>query len=42
MEDGSLLVMKGTSQAHWPHRLPPSKKVSIPRVNLTFRRIDER
>lgn len=36
---GSLLVMKGQTQRHWLHRLPPTKKVSMPRVNLTFRRI---
>ena len=38
---GSLLVMKGTTQAFWLHRLPPTKKVSAPRVNLTFRMIVE-
>lgn len=36
---GSLLVMKGTTQTHWQHRLPPSKKVLSPRINLTFRTI---
>ena len=34
---GSLLVMKGTTQTHWLHRLPPTKKIKRPRVNLTFR-----
>ncbi|MFL9845277.1 alpha-ketoglutarate-dependent dioxygenase AlkB family protein [Flavobacterium rhizosphaerae] len=37
---GSLLVMKGTTQGHWLHRLPPTKKVIKPRVNLTFRTIE--
>lgn len=37
LEHGSLLVMKGTTQTHWLHRLPPSKKVFGPRINLTFR-----
>ena len=37
---GSLLVMKGTTQAFWLHRLPPTKKVSTPRINLTFRVIE--
>lgn len=37
LEHGSLLVMKGTTQTHWLHRLPPTKKVHKPRVNLTFR-----
>jgi len=41
LEHGSLLVMKGTTQTHWLHRLPPTKKVSTPRVNLTFRSIEE-
>jgi len=40
LENGSLLVMKGTTQTHWMHRLPPTKKVTRPRVNLTFRTID--
>ena len=40
LEHGSLLVMKDTTQTHWIHRLPPSKKITIPRVNLTFRTID--
>lgn len=37
---GSLLVMKGTTQTHWLHRLPPTKLVRRPRVNLTFRTIE--
>ena len=36
---GSLLVMKDTTQANWLHRLPPTTKISTPRVNLTFRTI---
>lgn len=39
LEHGSLLVMKGTTQTYWLHRLPPSKKIITPRVNLTFRTI---
>jgi len=39
LENGSLLVMKGTTQKHWLHRLPPTKKVHSPRINLTFRTI---
>ncbi|MFM1962264.1 MAG: hypothetical protein RLZZ172_1109 [Bacteroidota bacterium] len=39
LEHGSLLVMKGTTQTHWLHRLPPTKKVDAPRINLTFRTI---
>lgn len=41
LENGSLLVMKGTTQDHWMHRLPPTTKVKTPRVNLTFRTIEE-
>jgi alkylated DNA repair dioxygenase AlkB len=40
LEKGSLLVMKGTTQANWLHRLPPTKKVKIPRINLTFRTME--
>lgn len=39
LENGSLLVMKGTTQKYWLHRLPPTKKVHTPRINLTFRTI---
>lgn len=39
LEKGSLLEMKGTTQENWLHRLPPTKKVKIPRINLTFRTI---
>lgn len=39
LEHGSLLIMKGTTQTHWLHRLPPTTKVTSPRVNLTFRTI---
>ena len=39
LEHGSLLVMKGTTQAHWVHKLPPTKTVLSPRINLTFRKM---
>ncbi|MFD2826110.1 alpha-ketoglutarate-dependent dioxygenase AlkB family protein [Leeuwenhoekiella polynyae] len=41
LEDGSLLIMKGATQTHWLHRLPPTTKVHSARVNLTFRTIIE-
>ncbi len=41
LEHGSLLVMKDETQTHWLHRLPPTKKVHRPRINLTFRTIEE-
>ena len=40
LENGSLLVMKDTTQSHWMHRLPPTKQLHGPRINLTFRTID--
>lgn len=42
LQHGSLLVMKDTTQSSWLHRLPPTKKDCIPRVNLTFRTIVEK
>jgi alkylated DNA repair dioxygenase AlkB len=39
LEHGSLLVMKGSTQTHWLHRLPPTTKILKPRINLTFRTI---
>lgn len=39
LQNGSLLVMKGTTQMHWLHCLPTTKKVNLPRINLTFRTI---
>jgi alkylated DNA repair dioxygenase AlkB len=34
---GSLLVMRGETQAYWQHQIPKTSKPVIPRVNLTFR-----
>jgi len=39
LEHGSLLIMKDTTQTHWLHKLPPTKKIKTPRINLTFRTI---
>ncbi|HEU4497214.1 MAG TPA: alpha-ketoglutarate-dependent dioxygenase AlkB [Flavobacterium sp.] len=39
LEPGSLLVMKDVTQTYWLHRLPPTKLVTEPRINLTFRTI---
>ena len=39
LQHGSLLVMKGVTQTHWLHRLPPTKKINLPRINLTFRTV---
>jgi len=40
LQHGSLLLMKDHTQTHWLHRLPPTKIISKPRVNLTFRTIN--
>ncbi len=37
--EGDLLVMRGTTQTHWRHALPKTKKPVGPRLNLTFRHI---
>ena len=39
LSSGSLLVMKGSTQSHWLHRLPSTKRIQEPRINLTFRTI---
>lgn len=37
LQHGSLLVMMGELQHYWKHQVPKSKKVTQPRINLTFR-----
>ena len=37
LEQGSLLIMKGETQHHWVHTMPNTKRVTTPRINLTFR-----
>ena len=37
LETGSILEMKDNTQTHWLHALPITKKVLLPRINLTFR-----
>jgi alkylated DNA repair dioxygenase AlkB len=39
---GSLLVMAGTTQHHWRHAVPKTKKPVGERINLTFRNIHTR
>lgn len=39
LQSGSLLVMQGETQQHWLHSLPTTKKITQPRINLTFRTI---
>ncbi len=39
LENGSLLVTQYETQTNWLRRLPMSKKINRPRINLTFRTI---
>lgn len=39
LEPGSLLLMAGTTQHHWLHQVPKTKRPVGPRINLTFRRL---
>lgn len=39
LTSGSLLVMRGTTQQFWKHRIPKSKEPTAPRLNLTFRAV---
>lgn len=39
LESGSLLLMAGTTQHHWLHQVPKTKRPVGPRINLTFRRL---
>jgi alkylated DNA repair dioxygenase AlkB len=42
LENGSLLVMRGTTQRFYKHGVPREPKVQLPRINLTFRRVRPR
>lgn len=39
LESGSLVVMSGLSQRCWVHEVPRQRRVTSPRINLTFRRV---
>jgi alkylated DNA repair dioxygenase AlkB len=39
LEDGSVLIMRSPTQQFWQHALLKTKTVSMPRINLTFRKI---
>lgn len=39
LEHGSLLLMKDETQSCWLHSLPTTRKITSPRINLTFRTI---
>lgn len=34
---GQLIVMRGATQQHWQHAIMKSRRISAPRINLTFR-----
>jgi alkylated DNA repair dioxygenase AlkB len=42
LKGGSLLVMKGNTQAQWRHRVPKEPRVTGERINLTFRWVTPR
>lgn len=42
LTSGSLLVMRGHTQAHWRHRIPKAPGLRGERVNLTFRFVTPR
>jgi alkylated DNA repair dioxygenase AlkB len=39
LTNGSLLIMKGEMQKYWQHSIPKRKRVTSPRLNLTYRLI---
>ena len=41
LEDGSLLVMSGLSQHCWVHQIAKTKMKVGPRINLTFRQVQQ-
>ena len=42
LKGGSLLVMRGDTQAQWRHRVPKEPRVQGERINLTFRLVTPR
>jgi alkylated DNA repair dioxygenase AlkB len=41
LENGSLLEMKGETQRYWLHQLPKRLRISEPRINVTFRQLEQ-
>ncbi|WP_313937327.1 alpha-ketoglutarate-dependent dioxygenase AlkB [Anabaena azotica] len=37
LTQGSLLIMKGSTQHFWQHQIPEASKTIKERINLTFR-----
>ncbi|CAF2077343.1 unnamed protein product [Rotaria magnacalcarata] len=42
LTNGSLIVMLGDMQQYWKHSVPKEKKVQAPRINLTFRTMQDK
>lgn len=40
LKSGDLIEMKGDTQRHWLHNIPTTTRVNSPRVNLTFRQMN--
>lgn len=37
LTSGSFLLMQGKTQHYWQHQVPKTKRLVLPRINLTFR-----
>jgi alkylated DNA repair dioxygenase AlkB len=42
LPSGSLLIMAGQTQRNYKHEVPKEPRATLPRINLTFRRIQHR
>lgn len=40
LHDGDLLIMQPGFQRYWQHCIPVQPEISLPRLNLTFRRVE--
>jgi alkylated DNA repair dioxygenase AlkB len=40
LENGSLIIMKGTTQQYWKHSIPKEKLIKEGRISLTFRQLE--
>ncbi len=40
LHHGSFLLMAGTTNSFWQHQVPKTTKKVLPRINLTFRRVN--
>ena len=40
LHHGSFLLMAGTTNSFWQHQVPKTAKDILPRINLTFRRVN--